>query len=159
MPNLETLSVSGSKINRQGLLKGTCAPEITGTSLSGQEISLGDYRGSHVLLVFSDPTCGPCNQLAPLLEKLHRRTPDIAVLMISRGTIESNSKKAAEYGFTFPIVLQRAWELSKLYALFLTPCAYLVDTQGNIGADVAIGTEAILTLLRGTAILSLLQTI
>jgi len=38
-----------------------------------------------VLLVFSSPDCGPCNTLAPRLEKFHREHPDIKVVLISKG--------------------------------------------------------------------------
>ena len=77
--------------------------------------------------------------------------------MISRGTFESNAKKATELGFTFPIIVQEKWEISRSYGLLLTPCAFLIDEHGVIAAEVAIGPEPILTLLRGAAILSLLQ--
>jgi hypothetical protein len=77
--------------------------------------------------------------------------------MISRGSTDVNLKKAAEYGITFPVVLQQHWESSRKYEIFATPCAYLVDEKGDIAAEVAIGAEPILRLLIGAAILSLLK--
>src|SRR5262245_34564156 len=50
-----------SKINRDGLTKGTEAPDFRLSALEGGELSLADYRGRSVLLVFSDPHCGPCD--------------------------------------------------------------------------------------------------
>jgi peroxiredoxin len=100
-----------------------------------------------VLLVFSDPNCGPCDQLAPRLEQLHRRTPGIQVLMISRGDPEANRAKAAQHGLTFPIVLQKQWEISRDYAKFATPIGYLIDEEGIVAREVAIGVEPILSLL------------
>ena len=82
-----------------------------------------------MLLVFSDPACGPCQHLAPKLENLHRRG-DVQVLMISRGNTEANRQKVAEHGLTFPVVLQRHWEISRDYAVFATPVGYLVDAKG-----------------------------
>jgi hypothetical protein len=52
-----------------------------------------------------------------------------------------------EQGLTFPIVLQQQWEISRRYAMFATPVAYLVDETGTITHDVAVGSEAILELL------------
>ena len=53
-----------------------------------------------------------------------------------------------EHGLTFPVVLQKQWEVSREYAFFGTPVAYLIDEAGVIAADVAIGVDAVLDLLR-----------
>jgi len=114
--------------------------------VGGGELSLAEYRGRRVLLVLSDPHCGPCNQLAPRLEQLHRRVPYVEVLMVSRGDAEENRRKVAEHGLSFPVVLQRQWEISRAYGMFATPIGYLIDEAGVIAADVAQGTEEILAL-------------
>lgn len=146
-----------SRLARQGLAKGEVAPLFNLPRLGGGELRLEEYRGKSVLLVFSDPECGPCNQLAPRLEKLSRRVPDIHIIMISRGGVEANGEKALEHGLTFPILMQRHWEISRLYAMFATPIAYLIDEQGMIAANVAAGIEPILNLLISAAIISLLK--
>jgi peroxiredoxin len=150
-------NLAESKINRSGLQTGTRAPEFRLRGVAGEELSLGSYRGRQLLLVFSDPTCGPCNELSPKLARLHGRTPDIAVLMISRGGAVANAKKVAEHHLTFPVGLQHRSEISRLYELFATPCAYLIDEQGTIAAPPAVGCVAILSLLAGAAVLSLLR--
>lgn len=142
-------SLENSRINRNGLPMGVPAPVFRLPLLDGTELSLEKYRGQRVLLVFSDPECGPCNELAPQLEQLHRRTTDLQILMISRGDTEVNRIKATEHGLTFPIVVQRKWEISRDYGIFATPVAYLIDEQGIIAADVAVGHEAILALATG----------
>src|SRR5882762_5602155 len=40
--------------------------------LDGGELALEDLRGRRVVVVFSEPHCGPCNALVPHLEKFHR---------------------------------------------------------------------------------------
>ena len=144
-----TRSLVGSRINRDGLPAGTLAPAFRLPRVNGGELSLEDYRGWRVLLVFSDPACGPCMELAPALEQLHRRTRSLQVLMISRGVLTANQAKASQYGLTFPVVLQRHWEISREYGMFATPIGYLVDERGIIATDVAVGTEAILALASG----------
>ena len=67
--------------------------------------------------------------------------------MISRGEIAENRKKVKQYNLTFPIVLQRKWEISKQYAMFATPIGYLIDKEGNTASEVAVGAEGILGLL------------
>jgi peroxiredoxin len=139
--------LGASKIDRNGLPAGTPAPAFRLPALEGGELSLQQYRGQRVLLVFSDPTCGPCQQLAPELEQFHRRTGEVQVLMVSRGDVEANRAKAEEYGLTFPIGLQKQWEVSREYAMFATPIAYLLNTEGVTAAEVAIGVEPIRALL------------
>jgi peroxiredoxin len=136
-----------SKIQRDGLAAGTPAPAFTLPRLEGGELSLEQLRGQKVLLVFSDPNCGPCEALMPELERRHRAAAPAQVLMVSRGEVEANQAKVAQHGLTYPIVLQKQWEISRLYAMFATPVAYLIDEKGIIAADVATGAEPILALL------------
>jgi peroxiredoxin len=140
-------SLADSRIQRDGLPPGTPAPSFTLPTPDGGELSLEAYRGQRVLLVFSDPNCGPCNQLLPELEQFHRRTAAVQVVMVSRGDLEANRAKVAEHGLTFPVGLQRQWEISRAYAMFATPVGYLIDEAGVIAAEVAAGVEAILNLL------------
>lgn len=143
-------SLAGSRLNRNGLAVGTVAPPFTLPRVDGGELSLSDYAGRAVLLVFSDPDCRPCDLLAPRLERLSKKTRAVNVVMVSRGDLDRNRRKVAEHGLTFPVVLQDQWKLSREYAKFATPIAYLIDEKGRIAADIALGTDAILA-LPGTA--------
>jgi peroxiredoxin len=145
-------SLEGSKIQRDGLAAGTPAPGFTLPRLEGGELSLAEFRGQTVLLVFSDPKCGPCMVLAPQLEQAHRRSAEVQVLMVSRGEIEANREKVAEFGLSFPVALQKQWEVSRDYATFATPVAYLIDAAGVLASDVAVGVEPILGLLASAAL-------
>lgn len=130
-----------------GLPAGAPAPGFRLPRVDGNgEIGLADYQGRRVLLVFSDPACGPCNELAPQLEQRHRATSDPQILMVSRRDREANLAMIAEHSLSFPIILQRHLELSRDYGMLATPVAYLIDAHGAIAADVAIGAEAIVAL-------------
>jgi peroxiredoxin len=146
-PHRGNRDLADSRLNRKGLPAGTPAPDFTLPTLDGAEISLAAYRGRRLLLVFSDPNCGPCNQLAPQLEQFHRRTAAVEILMVSRGDREANRAKAQEHGLTFPTVLQKQWEVSREYAIFATPIAYWIDEHGITAEEVAVGVEPILALL------------
>ena len=145
-------SLARSKIKRDGLKTGTMAPEFRLPRLDGRgDLALSDLRGKRVLLVFSSPHCGPCNALAAELERFHREHPDLNLVMISKGEPKENRAKVKEHGLTFPIVLQQQWEISRRYAMFATPIAYLVDQAGVISHDVSVGVESILTLMAKAA--------
>ncbi len=162
-------SLARSRLKRDGLKAGTPAPDFTLPRLDGRgDLSLSELRSQRVLLVFSSPSCGPCNSLAPELEKFHRsqrpltpalspsdgeRVADrpgegkVTVVMISKGEPKENRVKVKEHGLTFPIVLQQQWEISRRYAMFATPVAYLINEAGVIHHDVAVGTDAIRELM------------
>ena len=133
---------------RKGVKPGAMAPVFRLPRVGGGELSLLEYRGRHVLLVFSDPDCKPCDELATVLEKLHRDQSELSVVMISRGNAGETSGKIAEFGLTFPVVLQRHWEISREYGIFATPAAYFIDEWGTIGADVAVSPEDISALIK-----------
>jgi peroxiredoxin len=141
-------SLARSKIKRDGLKAGTPAPDFRLPRLDGRgDLTLSELRGKRVLLVLSSPGCGPCNALAPELESFHRQHPELEVLMISKGEPKENRAKLKEHGLTFPVVLQQHWEISRRYAMFATPIAYLLDEAGVIMRNVAVGTDAIRGLL------------
>jgi peroxiredoxin len=139
-------SLARSRLNRDGLKAGTAAPEFRLPRIDMGELALADLRGGRVLLVFSDPNCGPCDELAPGLQQIHVQRPDLQVLMVSRRDAEATRAKAVKLGLDFPIVMQKQWEISKEYAKFATPVAYLIDEQGILLSDVAVGVGPILAL-------------
>jgi peroxiredoxin len=144
-------SLAESRIEREGISAGSRAPSFELPDLEGRKLSLDDYRGRRVLLVFSDPECGPCDALVPDLVRFHRQHRDngLDVLMVSRGEPEENRHKAAEHGIGFPVVIQRGWRLSKKYGIFATPVAFLVDERGVVAREVARGGPEILRLAHG----------
>jgi peroxiredoxin len=141
-------SLARSRIEREGLPAGTPAPSFRLRDLDGQEISLEQYRGRRVLLVFSDPECGPCDAVAADLARFdrERRADDVDLLMVSRGDPDENRRKAIERGMEFPVLIQPGWRVSKQYGIFATPVAFLVDERGLIARDVARGGPEILRL-------------
>jgi len=140
--------LSESLIEREGLKAGVPAPTFELHDLEGGIFSLAEQRGRRVLIVFSDPECGPCDALLPDLARLHRdqREGGLAFVMVSRGAVEENRRKAKASGADFSVVLQSGWKVSKEYGIFATPVAFLVDEEGVIERDVARGPAEILAL-------------
>ncbi len=142
--------VSFSGVMGSGLKAGTTAPPFRLPDVNGRMVSLQEYRGRRVLLVFTDPQCGPCDELAPDLVQLHEEHANngLAVIVVGRGDADENRSKAQRHGYKFPFVVQPKWDLSKDYGTFATPAAFLIGEDGAIVKDVAFGTEPILTLAR-----------
>ncbi|PYS00779.1 MAG: hypothetical protein DMG16_14700 [Acidobacteria bacterium] len=147
---LRTLLPSESRIEREGLKKGASAPGFSLPDIHGQTVSLDQFRGRKVLLVFTDPQCGPCDELAADLVRLDRKHGNngLAVIMVGRGDAEQNKKKASEHGIRFPVVLQERWKLSREYGIFATPVAFLIGKDGVLMRNVAKGPDQIMALAR-----------
>lgn len=141
--------LSESRVERNGLKGGAPAPPFSLTDLDGGTVSLEDYRGRRVLLVFSDPSCGPCQALMSDLASLDSSARErLAVVMITRGDRDENLEKREQYTAAFPIAIQPGWSVSKLYGIFSTPVAFLIGEDGIIERDVAKGPPEIMDIAR-----------
>jgi thiol-disulfide isomerase/thioredoxin len=103
--------------------------------------------GKLVLLLFTDPNCGPCNALLPEIGRWQAEHQDkLTITLVSRGDPEENRAKAQEHGLR-NVVLQEDWEVSEAYEVGGTPSAVLVRPDSTVGSPVAGGAEAIRTLV------------
>jgi peroxiredoxin Q/BCP len=116
---------------RDGLKTGSKAPEFTLPAAGGGEVSLRDFAGREVLLVFVQGGCGPCHQAVPALNKV-RGAGAPNVMAIFNGSLEDARQWAAETHATFPVLAQDKSSVSKPYQAFVTPLAFLVDASGVI---------------------------
>ena len=133
----------------EGLPLGSPAPEFKLPDLSGGTLSLGSLRspGKPILLLFTDPECGPCNALLPEVGRWQQEhAQKLTLVLVSRGEVEENRRQADEHGLT-NVVLQADWEVSKAYRVRGTPSAVLVLPDASVGSPVAGGSEAIKSLV------------
>lgn len=132
-----------------GLPLGSGAPTFTLPGLNGERLTLEALRavGKPVVLVFSDPGCGPCTGLLPELGRWQRDyASNVTVALISRGSLEVNRSRAREYGITTTL-LQQDGEVAAAYQAHGTPAAVVVRPDGTIGSAVAAGAEAVRALV------------
>ena len=132
----------------EGLSIGSEAPAFELPDLAGQRKSLAQYRGQRVLLIFFNPTCGFCRDMVPRLkEKAESRKQKAEmepqrqphVLMISTGGAEANRTLLAEHQLDCPVLLQKEMEVAAAYKANGTPGGYLVDSEGKIASELAMG--------------------
>jgi peroxiredoxin/uncharacterized membrane protein YphA (DoxX/SURF4 family) len=143
---------SGSTQSVTGLPVGVSAPGFELASLAGGPLTLDALRtlGKPVMLVFSDPGCGPCTALLPDLGRWQNEyAANLTIALISRGTPEANHAKVAEYGLTH-VLLQQDREVAQAYQAHGTPTAVMVYPDGTIGSPLAPGAEAIAALVART---------
>lgn len=128
-----------------GLDVGTLAPDFSLRTLGGGTSSLRTLlqQGLPLVLVFSDPECGPCNLLAPRLLQWQRELQGRVVLaLISRGEVAQNARKlGAERLDT--VLLQADREVAQAYQVFATPSAVRISAAGLIDSSIAMADLAI----------------
>jgi methylamine dehydrogenase accessory protein MauD len=145
----DSFSPLDSNLAVPGLPVGQQAPEFNLVDLSGETVTLASLlaRGKTVLLVFTDPGCGPCNTLLPEIGRWQReKAARITLAVISRGSAEANRLKAAEHQLT-DVLLQVDREVANAYRANVTPAMVLVRPDGIIGSPAALGQQAIIQLI------------
>jgi methylamine dehydrogenase accessory protein MauD len=122
-----------SRTGRGGLKPGKKAPDFTLPSVARGEVSLHDFAGRRVFLVFTQSGCRPCHKVAPELNRLHAAGA-VQVLVVNNGEAEATQKWAAEVKVRFPVLMQQQFSVSKRYEMYATPFAFLIDEHGVIAS-------------------------
>ncbi len=121
-------------VGRSGLKPGQKAPDFTLPSVSGGEVSLHDFAGRTVLLVFTQSGCKPCHKVAPDLNRL-KDAGEVQVVVINNGEPEATREWAAEAKARFLVLQQEKFSVSRRYEIFATPFAFLIDPQGVVASQ------------------------
>jgi peroxiredoxin/uncharacterized membrane protein YphA (DoxX/SURF4 family) len=132
---------------------GDQAPEFALPDLGGELLTLSDLRapGLPVLVLFSHPACGPCTALLPEVGMWQReRDHELLVALVSSSDVEDDRARAAEHGLTW-VLRDDDGAVASAYGANGTPMAVVVDTDGRIASDLAVGAEAIRGLVSSIA--------
>jgi peroxiredoxin len=144
-----------------GLPVGAQAPTFALSNGRGELLTLEAMRARDkpVLLLFSDPECGPCNALLPEVGRWQRDyAAKLTLAVVSRGTPEANLSKAREHDMAH-VLLQQDREVAEAYQASGTPSAILIRPDGTIGSPLAQGAEAIRGLVASAVGLPVLRTV
>jgi methylamine dehydrogenase accessory protein MauD len=133
----------------QGLSVGTLAPKFSLPQLGGKEVTLDGLRGAGkpVLLLFTNPDCGPCEALMPQVAAWQREHASrLSIVLASDSAVEKNRAVERTHGIK-NILLQKDREVSLQYESYGTPSAVLIRPDGTIGSPLAGGADAIASLI------------
>jgi peroxiredoxin/uncharacterized membrane protein YphA (DoxX/SURF4 family) len=120
------------------------APEVKLPELEGNTVELADFRGEKTLVLFWNPGCGFCQQMLPDLKEWESQAPEGAprLVVVSAGSEEANK----EMGLTSPVLLDQQFAVGRAFGASGTPSAVLVDAEGKVASEVAVGAPAVLEL-------------
>jgi methylamine dehydrogenase accessory protein MauD len=122
-----------TRLGRGGLKPGRKAPDFTLPSVAGGEVSLHDFAGRKVFLVFTQSGCKPCHRIVPELNKL-QRGGEVQVLVVNSGEMETTRQWVEEAHICAPVLVQQQLSVSKRYEMYATPFAFLIDERGIIAS-------------------------
>ncbi len=128
---------------------GTRAPAVSLPDLSGKTVNLHEVTDQRTLLLFWNPGCGFCQRMLGDLKDWETRRPTDApkLLVVSTGTVEANQ----QLGLRSTVVLDQGFTTGRAFGATGTPSAILVQEDGTIGSEVAVGAQAVLALASNPA--------
>jgi thiol-disulfide isomerase/thioredoxin len=128
-----------------GLPLGAPAPDFSLGGLYGESVTLESLISSDtpVLLLFTDPACGPCNALLPQISVWqHKHAGALTIAVLTRGSPDDNRAKVREHGIG-SVWLDDRLAVYNAFRAPGTPSAVLIDGRGRIASDIVGGPAAI----------------
>jgi peroxiredoxin len=127
---------------------GEPAPEVKLPDLEGKTVKLEDFQGEDAVVLFWNPGCGFCRQMLPDIKEWEANRPEGAprLLVVSAGTEEANR----QMDLSSTVVLDQQFVLGREFGASGTPAAVLVDAEGKVASEVAVGAPTVLELARGS---------
>ncbi|MGO9078430.1 MAG: TlpA family protein disulfide reductase [Streptosporangiaceae bacterium] len=122
------------------------APDVRGTTLTGQKLRLASYRGHVLVLNFWGSWCTPCREEAPALATLAQRLGPAGVRFLGVD-VNDNVASALAFMHTFNISYPSlndpgdmiALDFSGTVPLNATPSTLVIDRSGRVAARILGG--------------------
>lgn len=131
-----------NEVRAANLKEGAPAPDITGLTPDGKELSLSDFKGKYVFIDFWASWCAPCRREIPHLKEVLAYSENSDNLVVLSYSIDSKEKDwlacIEKNGMTHKnwihISTLKGWnsEALKLFAVTGVPFTALIDPDGNV---------------------------
>ncbi len=130
----------------QSPLVGRPAPQIAGTSFSGEAVNLAVMRGSFVLVNFFASWCAPCQLEEPELVELvyqHRSTNDLDVLAVAFNNATPDAREfLRSSGAVWQALPDPGGQIALDYGVRGPPESFLIGPDGRVAAKIVGGVTA-----------------
>lgn len=121
---------------------GTLAPDFKLPDINGKTVSLSDFRGKPLLVMFICNHCPFVKHIRPELAKLGReyQSRGLAIVAINSNDVENYSEdspikmkdEVKLAGYTFPYLYDESQAVAKNYRAACTPDFYLFDANHKL---------------------------
>lgn len=120
---------------------GTIAPNFEGYDISGEKITLNQYKNKKIILLdFWASYCAPCRELTPFLKNIYQQYHEAGLEII--GIANDDKRKdawrkviATDKVNQWPQILQQVGtrnDIGNLYGVSAIPCLFIIDKNGKI---------------------------
>lgn len=134
---LDTLAAVDRPTSAQSQGGGTAAG-FQATDLSGQRVSLQQFRGQPLVVNFWASWCTPCRQEMPLLQQAARDHPGLRVLLVDeRDSADVARSFASGLGVTLPVALDPDGKIGTSYQVMGLPTSVFVRPDGTVASRYA----------------------
>jgi thiol-disulfide isomerase/thioredoxin len=123
------------------------APDLAGTTLSGDAVSLSDLAGDVVVLNVWASWCGPCREEAPYLQAVADESAADGVTFLGINTRDDDAAAQAferRFEITYPSIVDEDGRLLLAFRDTLPPSAIpstlVIDRQGRVAARILRST-------------------
>ena len=118
------------------LAKGSKAPDFTAQNLKGETVTLADFTGRKLALVFIASHCKPCQELLPKLMTLKEKLlhADIEIMLVSTEERNTTKRYVEEHAISLPVLIapRKTNTLLDDYTISGTPAFCFITAQGTI---------------------------
>lgn len=119
------------------------APEVVGTTLDGNELTLASLKGHVVVMNVWASWCAPCRAEAPTLERTYQEFKADGVQFVGLDTRDSAAAAKSfieAFGITYPNVIDTDGKLQLLFRDSLPPQAIpstiVIDASGRVAGRI-----------------------
>ena len=142
--NRDLSGASGEELERYGLEKSQdgktftewYAPDFTLPSTAGEQISLSDYRGKPVALIFLAGHCNHSLQTVPIITELKKKYESqglvILPVYVNSGSVEDVEYLRSGLKLNYPLIVSENKDVAKTYESLIVPSVFLIDREGRI---------------------------
>lgn len=135
---------NGNGNGAAGVKPGDSAPPIQLQDLNGRTVALSSFQGRNTLVLFWNTGCGFCQRMLPDLKawEAARLPGSPELLLVSSGSAD----ELRASGLRSTILHDPNFTAGPSYGANGTPMGVLVDANGKIASEVAVGADAVLAL-------------
>jgi peroxiredoxin len=112
------------------------APNFILETVTGEKISLKDFKGKAVLLNFWATWCQPCKKELPSMQRIYEELSsegvEVVAISIDRNKKERVKQYIKNHNLTFPILLDPGQKVRKDYFILGLPTSYLIGIDGKL---------------------------
>jgi cytochrome c biogenesis protein CcmG/thiol:disulfide interchange protein DsbE len=110
--------------------------------VTGEPVSLADYRGTPVVLNFWASWCPPCREELPALEQLAQAHSEVVVVGVNyQDSVSGARELQQEIGFSFPSIADLYGEIGSGLGLQGMPTTYFLDAEHRVAGVIVGGTD------------------